>query len=240
MTMNRLSSAFCGLAAALALSQAAAAADLALRAVPAEPVIPPYNWTGPYFGVLIGVGVGRSTQSTTLGDLTPRFDVNGGLFGLALGYNWQAGVLLYGIDTDISVSTLRGTTAYLGAPPGFLAETSQQWLATYRGRLGLVRNSWMFYVTGGGATANVKVTATEPPAGIAWESQVRTGWIAGVGVEAARIHSFTVKAEYLYADFGNSAYFNPPPAGFFSRAGGVRLTEHIFRIGLNHKFPTSL
>ncbi len=236
MIMIRLSSTFCGVVAALAIAQAAQAADLALRA-PAEPAIQPYNWMGPYFGVSIGVGVGSSTQSTTLGDLTPRFDVTGGLFGLALGYNWQAGVLLYGIDTDISVSTVRGTSAYLGAPPGFLAETSQQWLATYRGRLGLVSNSWMFYVTGGGATANIKITATEPPAGIAWESQVRTGWVAGVGVEAGRIHSFTVKAEYLYADFGNSDYFNPAPAGFFNRAGGVRLTEHIFRIGLNHKFP---
>jgi len=233
--MIRLNSAVRGVVAALALSQAAQAADVAVRG-PAEPYHAPYNWAGPYFGVSIGLGTGRSTQSTTFGDLTPRFDVTGGLFGLALGYNWQAGVLLYGIDTDISVSTVRGTTAYLGAFPGFLAETSQSWLATYRGRLGLVASSWMFYVTAGGATTSLKITATEPPFGIAWESQVRTGWVAGVGVEAGRIHSFTVKAEYLYADFGNSDYFNPPPAGFFNRAGGVRFTEHIFRIGLNHKF----
>jgi hypothetical protein len=44
-----------------------------------------------------------------------------------------------------------------------------------------------------------------------------------------------VKAEYLYVDLQNTSYFNPPPAGFTNRTGGVPLTEQIFRIGLNHK-----
>jgi outer membrane immunogenic protein len=150
---------------------------------------------------------------------------------------------LYGVDTDFSLSTKHGTSGYLFGPPGlvpagFLAETAEHWISTYRGRVGLVSGSWMFYVTGGGATADVSITATEPGVGIASESKTRWGWAAGVGVEAARIHSFTVKAEYIYADFGNSAYFNPPPLpGLINRAGGVRAYDHIFRIGLNHKFP---
>jgi outer membrane immunogenic protein len=163
--------------------------------------------------------------------------MTGGVYGLALGYNWQAGTVLYGIDTDISVATLRGTSGYLGAPAGFLAETSERWLATYRGRVALVRDSWMFYLTAGGATADVKIIATEPGAGVATESRTRWGWTAGVGVEAARIHSFTVKAEYLFVDLGNVSYFNPPPPGFINRAGGVPVHEHILRLGLNHKFP---
>jgi outer membrane immunogenic protein len=222
----------------LAISTAASAIDLPMRgAAPAQPVVPPYEWTGIFFGVSIGVGTGSSTHSASTGDLTPRFDLTGGTFGLALGYNWEAGPLIYGLDTDISVSTIKGSSGYLGAFPGFVAETSERWLATYRGRLGMkLSKSWMAYVTGGGASAAVKITATEPGAGIAWESQVRSGWTAGVGVEAARIHSFTVKAEYLYVDFGNPSFFNPPPAGFFNRAGGVRLHDNIFRIGMNHKF----
>jgi outer membrane immunogenic protein len=230
----------CVALAALAASGAAGAADLAIRTpgVPPEVAPAPYNWNGPFFGVSIGLAKGQSRQSAAAGDLTPSFDMTGGVFGLALGYNWQAGTILYGVDSDISLSTKRGTSGYLGAPAGFQAETSEQWLATYRGRLGLVRDSWMFYVTGGGATADVKITATEPGAGIASESKTRWGWAAGAGVEAARIHSFTIKAEYIYADFGNTAYFNPPSAGFINRAGGVRFYDHILRIGLNHKFPS--
>jgi outer membrane immunogenic protein len=235
----------CVALAALAACGAAGAADLAIRtpgAPPPEVSPAPYNWNGPYFGVSFGLAVGQSRQSAAFGDLTPSFDMTGGVFGFALGYNWQAGKLLYGVDTDISLSTKRGTSGYIlpGAPAGSLAETREQWIATYRGRIGLVQESWMFYVTGGGATADVKITATEPfpgIVGIASESKTRWGWAAGAGVEAGRIHSFTVKAEYIYADFGNTAYFNPPPPGFFNRAGGVRLYDHILRIGLNHKFP---
>ena len=224
--------------AALVTSGAARAADLVIRPVAAAPVIPPYDWNGPFFGISTGLTVGQTRHSAAAGDLTPSFDMTGGLFGIALGYNWQAGKILYGIDTDISLSTKRGTSGYLGAPTGFLAETSERWFATYRGRVGLVRDSWMFYITGGGATADVNIIATEPGVGIANESRIRWGWTAGVGVEAGRIHSFTIKAEYLYADFGNIAYFNPPPPGFFNRAGGVPLHDQVLRLGLNHKFPS--
>jgi outer membrane immunogenic protein len=225
-------------AGVLAISGAAHAADLAIRPVAAAPAIAPYDWNGPFFGVSTGLTVGQTRHTAAAGDLTPSFDTTGGLFGLALGYNWQAGTILYGIDTDISLSTKRGTSAYLTAAPGFLAETSERWFATYRGRIGLVRDSWMFYVTGGGATADVNIIATEPGAGVANESKIRWGWTAGVGVEAGRIHSFTVKAEYLYADFGNTSYFNPAPPGFINRAGGVPLHDHVLRLGLNHKFPS--
>ena len=100
----------------------------------------------------------------------------------------------------------------------------------------MTHNTWLFYVTGGAALANVKIIATEPPGGIASQSKDALGWTAGIGVEAARIYSFSVKAEYLFADFGNPAFFNPPPAGINNRAGGVRLYDHILRIGLNHPF----
>jgi opacity protein-like surface antigen len=216
----------------------ARAVDVARPALAEEEPHAPYNWTGPYFGVSVGVATGASRQSAAAGDLTPTFDMPGGVFGLALGYNWQFGRLLYGFDSDISLNTQRGTSGYLGAPAGFTAETSEQWLATYRGRVGYVRDSWMIYLTAGGATADAKIIATEPGAGIGTDSKIRWGWTAGVGVEAARIHSFTVKAEYLYVDFGNTSYFNPPPPGFINRAGGVLLYDHIFRLGLNHKFPS--
>ena len=227
-----------GLALAAILCREARAIDQSTRsALPPEIPPAPYNWNGPFFGTSIGLSTGQSRHTATVGDITPNFDVNGGVFGLALGYNWQPmPSLLYGIDTDVSISTQRGTSGYVGAPAGFQAETSERWMATYRGRLAYVFSSWMVYVTGGGATANVKIIATESGAGIASEDKTRWGWTAGLGVEAARIHSFTVKAEYLYTDFGHSSYFSPPPGPFINRAGGVRFDDHILRIGLNHKF----
>jgi len=190
-----------GLALAAILSGEAHAIDGSPRAaLPPEIPPAPYNWNGPFFGTSIGLSTGQSRQTAATGDITPNFDVSGGVFGLALGYNWQpVPTLLYGIDTDVSISTQRGTSGYLGAPAGFQAETSERWMVTYRGRLGYVFSSWMVYATAGGATADVKIIATEPGAGIANEDKTRWGWTAGVGVEAARLHSFTVKMEYLYA-----------------------------------------
>jgi outer membrane immunogenic protein len=225
--------------ATITAAGAAHAVDGTARAMPPpEEVSPaPYNWTGPFFGVSVGVATGTSQQTASTGDITPNFDLSGGVFGFALGYNWQANKILFGVDTDMSLSTKHGTSGYFGAPPGFVAETSERWLATYRGRVAYVAESWMIYLTGGGANADVKIIATEPAAGIATESKLRWGWTAGVGVEAARIHSFTVKAEYLYVDFANTGYFNPAPPGFINRAGGVSMHDHILRLGLNHKFP---
>ena len=239
-TMRALAACAVALAAlaALAFSGAATARDLPVRTAPPEEIPPaPYDFRGMYFGFSLGLANGSSTHSAATGDLTPRIDLSGGTFGLGLGYNWRAGSLIYGVESDVSVSTLKGSSGYLGAPVGFTAETSERWLATYRVRAGYsLSQTWMAYVTGGGATAAMKITATEPGAGIASESQLRSGWTVGGGIEAGRIHSFAMKVEYLYVDFGNPSFFNPPPAGFFNRAGGVRLHEHIMRIGLNHKF----
>src|SRR6187399_523497 len=145
--------------AALAFCGAAKARDLPGRATPPEEIPPgPYDFNGMYFGVTLGVANGSSTQSASTGDLTPAFDLTGGTFGLTLGYNVQAGKIIYGVESDISVSTLRGSSGYLGAPPGFTTETSERWISTYRLRAGYsLSQTWMAYVTGGGATAAVKI-----------------------------------------------------------------------------------
>jgi outer membrane immunogenic protein len=225
-----------GVAAMLATSSARGA-DLAVRGPSPTPiaVADAYDWTGWYGGVSVGIGFGQSKHISSGGDLTPTFDVSGGIFGFSSGYNWQVGRVVFGVDSDFSFSTVKGSSAFTTAAAGFNAETSQSWLSTGRGRLGLARNTWMVYLTGGAAAADVRITATEPGAGIASQDQVRWGWTVGAGVEAARLYSFSVKAEYLFVDLQNASYFNPPPAGFLNRAGGVPLSEHIFRIGLNHK-----
>src|ERR1700719_4919789 len=82
--------------ATLAAAGAAHAVDGAARAMPPpEEVSPaPYNWTGPFFGVSVGVAVGTSQQTASTGDITPNFDLSGCVFGFALRYNWQVEKLL--------------------------------------------------------------------------------------------------------------------------------------------------
>src|SRR5262245_59935423 len=101
ITMKKAVMSGCVALAALAACGPAEAVDRSMRG----PV--PYDWAGPFFGMSIGVGLGQSRHTAAAGDLTPSFDLTGGVYGLALGYNWQAGTVLYGVDTDFSVATIR-------------------------------------------------------------------------------------------------------------------------------------
>jgi outer membrane immunogenic protein len=61
-----------------------------------------------------------------------------------------------------------------------------------------------------------------------------TGYVVGAGVEYAFWNNWSLKAEYLYMNFGENEYFSPPPAGFGRRS--FLLDDHVFRVGLNWRF----
>jgi hypothetical protein len=135
--------AFVALAATTAI---AAAADLARRApyYPASaPVYAPlFSWTGFYIGINGGGGFGSSNW-----DLTGSRTVSGGLVGGTVGYNYQFGQAVAGIEGDVDWSGINGSTSNNVCPFG--CKTSNSWLATVRGRLGYAADSFMPYVTGG-------------------------------------------------------------------------------------------
>ena len=76
-----------------------------------------YNWTGFYLGLNGGYGFGRSEFNGTLP--SGSFDAGGGLFGGTVGYNWQTGPLVFGLEGDIDWSGMRGS----GACGGFTCST---------------------------------------------------------------------------------------------------------------------
>ncbi len=150
-------------AAALALAGAvgtASAADLARRPPPPPPtrapvVVPPYNWTGFYIGINGGYGFGRSKWD----GLPATLDVNGGMVGGQLGYNWQFGQFVYGVEGDGDWTDLRGTN--VANCPFAFCKTRNDFLATARGRFGFAADRWLPYVTGGLAVGNIRATVPD-------------------------------------------------------------------------------
>jgi outer membrane immunogenic protein len=76
------------------------------------------TWSGFYIGGNIGYGTGRARTSfdpypagvfTALAPTTLRFDETGALGGGQIGYNWQAGSFVYGLEADIQKSDLSGS-----------------------------------------------------------------------------------------------------------------------------------
>ena len=220
--MKRL---FLALVSVAALTGTAAAADLA-RPAPAPyykaPVMAPmFSWTGFYIGLNGGGGFGRSTW-----DSRGSFNTSGGVIGGTVGYNYQVGQAVVGVEGDIDWANIRGTTNNACA---LGCKTSDSWLSTVRGRLGYAADRFMPYITGGVAFGDVK--ATTP--GFVGASNDRAGWTLGAGLEYAVAQNWSLKAEYLYVDLGK---FNCGAACGAAVTDNVSFTTNLVRAGVNYHF----
>ena len=153
--------------------------------------MPAYNWTGFYFGINGGGAFGSSTW-----DSTGSRNVSGGLVGGTVGYNYQFGQAVVGVEGDIDWTDINGTTTN-ACPPA--ARPATPGSSTVRGRLGYAADRFMPFVTGGAAFGDIR--ASTP--GFATSSATNTGWTLGGGLEAALAANWTAKVEYLYVDLGN-------------------------------------
>ena len=227
--MKRLFLAGVAALATVTMMGAANAADIARRqAMPmnAPAYYAPYNWTGFYVGINGGGGWGRS-EWTNAGGSTGGFDVSGGLVGGTIGYNWQLGRWVFGLEGDIDWSDIRGSTSS-GICVGTSCETRNDWLGTGRIRIGYAFDRFLPYVTGGVAFGDVKASV----AGFGSSNDTNAGWTLGGGVEAAIAGPWTAKVEYLYVDLGN----NNCSGGSCALSTNVDFHTNIVRGGINYRF----
>ena len=150
---------------------------------------PAFSWTGAYLGLQGGYGWGSSDNELPADNTVKTNGWQGGVYG---GYNWQTpGALVLGIEADVNASGEKGTNAG--------TTISNPWNGSVRGRLGVAADRFLIYGTGGVAFGNVKATD-----GITTESATRTGWTAGVGVEAAVTDNVTARLEYRHTNLGSA------------------------------------
>jgi outer membrane immunogenic protein len=230
-----------GLAAFFASVGSLHAADIGRQYVTKAPVtapIPYYNWSGPYVGISGGWGWGDSSHAVGVPGFalsSGDFNVDGGLIGLTLGFNYQTGPWVLGIEGDISWTDISGGTTVAGViPPGVLATgtftSSLDWLGTVRGRIGYAFDRLLPYVTGGVAFGDVNgaYLVTTPAGTVAGAgSDTKVGWTVGAGFEYGFTPNLSAKTEYLYVDLGKATA---------APADRVDFTTHILRAGLNWRF----
>jgi outer membrane immunogenic protein len=208
--------------AVMTMMGAASAADLPARhaqmPVKAPAYVAPYSWTGFYVGINGGGAWGKSNWSSLGTDV----NTSGGLVGGTVGYNWQTGPAVFGLEGDIDWSGIKGSSA-CGA---LSCETRNDYLATVRGRIGYSFDRIMPYLTGGLAVGNVKASTA-----LGSNDESRAGWTLGGGIEANIIGPWSAKIEYLYADLGKT---NCPACV----VGGtdVDFRTNIVRAGVNYHF----
>ncbi len=194
------------------------------------------SWTGLYAGIQAGYGWGRTDTQAVWGALggpveTFDYDPNGAVGGLHLGYNSQVGRFVLGVEADLEASGISGS----GYGSFSAIQTSSiDWLGSMRGRVGVTAGSSLLYLTAGLAYGSVSVdqhgiNAISP---FTNDSQMKTGWTAGGGIEHAFGPKVSVRLEYRYIDLGSLVYTNSTL--------GMRetsdLTAHTMRAGLSFKF----
>ena len=216
------------LIAALAFTAAlgtggASAADLAMRPYTKAPVFaePLYNWSGFYVGGHVGGAWTtqewtNTANTTAFGDLSfgQGFRQRGsGVFGGGqMGYNWQAGNYVFGLEGTISGLNTKGTA--LNTVFGFGLDDQfswrADWMATVTGRIGYAVTNNLFYVKGGYAGVNNKLSVVDanpnPSTGSGAQTQWHNGWTVGAGWEYGITQNWIVGLEYDYAAFENKSY----------------------------------
>jgi outer membrane immunogenic protein len=228
----------------------AAAADFPSQPVFKAPPVPAAtDWTGFHLGALAGYGWGgASTADVQDFDRDPH----GGFAGLVVGYDYQfANRVVAGLQVDASLAMLADDAAVVHTNTSSritdLSEFKVRSFGTVRGRIGYAFDRVLPYATGGFAWARTRLDYSQPMDLVgsyytnisdAHVAKTRAGWAVGGGVEYLVAPHWSAKLEYLYMNFGRSAY----PALFWPAVAAVpfdidtTLTLHTIKMALAYRF----
>jgi outer membrane immunogenic protein len=232
------------------------------------------DWNGFYVGGNFGGALGRSTANTSTvftgsdyfdADSVSQIEVagrqklsaNAFTGGLETGINSQFGNNVFGGELDYE--SLRMSDSQSSSLPYPCCTTASftidqsfktNWLLTARPRFGRVMGPALLYATGGLAVTKVDYQAqfSDAFAGAsegAFVNKAKYGWVGGFGIAfPGPSEHFSMKAEYLYADFGrltmtssNLTAFTPPaafPANEFTHS--MALHAHVIRAGIDYRW----
>jgi outer membrane immunogenic protein len=249
--------------AAVLFAGPAFAADLVAKPVYKEPL---FGWAGFYLGGYAGYAWGSANTTGTLdpnsafgtmapnaqpaynANMSPSLKPKGFTGGGTIGANWQTGAFVWGVEGDFGAFNLSGSTTTSVTPPGHPNLTSNtavsaDWLGTARGRVGLVFDRSLIYVTAGAAFANPSFRQTNTfaslgPTGIEniSISGVRVGWGAGAGWEYMFAPNWSGKIDYLHLDFGTLTGVGVVAAQPVNVTHTTTFTADVVRAGVNYRF----
>jgi outer membrane immunogenic protein len=174
--MKKIRAQLLATATVVALGGAAYAADMGVpMKSPAPAPIPYAGWQGWYLGGSIGAARLNVTGNQTFASLSETgpcsntFDLDlhscstgttGFTAGVQAGYDWQSRYFVYGVVADWTWTGLKHTVTNNNVAislPFFQAKVD--WLASFRGRMGLAVDDTLVYLTGGLALGELKSSA---------------------------------------------------------------------------------
>ena len=217
----------------------ASAADLPRKAPPPVVVAPAFSWSGFYIGGHIGGAKVERCLELTLLNADGCVDRTGWLGGGQIGYNWQAGQVVLGVEFSGSFADLGGGVNAGVLPGGRFFESDGKSLLMLTGRLGWAADRALFYVTGGAASVRGNVDFFTPVGAAIISREVsftRTGWTFGIGAEYAFTPNWSFAAQYNWLDLGDRDLNFVALGGAPALAANVDQTFHVFTLRMNYRF----
>ena len=227
-----------------------------------------FDWSGFYVGAFGGykfASVNTDLDATGSWGLLPldqatiedhtanNLDAHGGEVGGLIGFNFQRGCWVFGVEGDGGYMFLRDSfDSHTFFMPTASDKSIQQafrtnYLATFGGRIGYAIGNWLPYFTGGGALGNINyetrlhnVNTSGAGFYLAGDSEDNDnfGWYAGGGLQYALSAHWSMRVQYQFIDLGSVSFDSPGsfPFDTFSTHSRAELREHNASFALMFKF----
>ena len=227
---------------AMGIAAPAVAADLPVTYTKAPVMIPAlYDWSGVYVGVNGGWGTEQRCFDlvTTAGSFVAAdgcHSTSGGVAGGQIGFRWQMGSWVFGIESQGDWANLKGTSVSL-ATSANTDRSRMDAFGLFTGQVGYAFNTALLYLKGGAAViadrndvvSNGLVVATAP-------GDNRWGGTIGGGVEFSFAPNWSAAVEYDHLFIGtNTTTFNATAISVFG-TDRIRGDSDIFTVRVNYRW----
>jgi outer membrane immunogenic protein len=231
--------------ALIAFAAPAAAADMAARPykAPPAPIAVVYDWSGFYIGVNGGWGSSHKCWDFT----TPAgvfvgaegcHDADGGTVGGQIGYRWQAGTWVFGLEAQGNWADFQGSNVSL-IDPTLRNESRIDAFGLFTGQIGWAANNVLFYVKGGAAVTSDRFRIYDVPTGLivgTTGDDSRWGASVGAGLEFGFAPNWTAGIEYNHLFMQDRTHTFVDGAGAFFGTDRISQDVDLVTVRVNYRW----
>jgi outer membrane immunogenic protein len=229
------------------------AADLPERTYAKAPAVvaPLADWTGFYIGLNGGGASSREclTITSVAGTaVAPTSEgchsATGGLAGGQIGYRWQSGNWVFGVESQGDWANLKGSNASLTAVIPQTNQTKVDAIGLFTGQVGYAWNNVLWYVKGGAAVTDNKYSSFFPvsnvfaAAGVPFNtaSDTRWGGAVGTGIEVGVAPNWSVAVAYDHLFMGNPNVTFPATNIAVTRSDNISQGADLGTVRVNYRW----
>jgi outer membrane immunogenic protein len=167
-------------------------------------------------------------------------DSSGGTAGGQIGYRWQAGTFVFGLEAQGNWADFRGSNGSLIPPVGlFTNQTKLDAFGLFTGQIGYAWNNALLYVKGGGAVTSNRYNQYFTPTGALVASsgdETRWGGVVGVGLEYGFAPNWSAAIEYDRMFMQDRTITTLTPVGAVFANERIRQDVDLVTVRVNYRW----